>query len=69
MTEIKTRIQRVIVFRDGARVSRMGKVKLDAGSKKVLVRGITSYAQEDSFRVKGKGPAALSTIDVRRTEV
>jgi uncharacterized protein (TIGR02231 family) len=47
----------------------MGKVKLDAGSKKVLVRGITSYAQEDSFRVKGKGPAALSTIDVRRTEV
>jgi uncharacterized protein (TIGR02231 family) len=44
-------------------------MKLDAGPQKVLVKGITSYAKEDSFRVKGKGPAALSTIDVRRTEV
>jgi uncharacterized protein (TIGR02231 family) len=69
LTEIKTRVQQVTVFRDGARVSRNGTVKLDAGPQKVLVRGITSYAQEDSFRVKGKGPAALSTIDVRRTEV
>ncbi len=69
MTEIKTKVQRVTVFRDGARVSRNGTAKLDAGPQKVLVKGITSYAQEDSFRVKGKGPAALSTIDVRRTEV
>ncbi|MFX1271082.1 MAG: mucoidy inhibitor MuiA family protein [Promethearchaeota archaeon] len=69
MTEIKTRVQRVAVFRDGARVSRSGTAKLDAGPHKVLVKGITSYAQEDSFRVKGRGPAALSTIDVRRTEV
>ncbi|MFW9803855.1 MAG: mucoidy inhibitor MuiA family protein, partial [Candidatus Thorarchaeota archaeon] len=69
MTEIKTRVQQVTVFRDGARVSRSGTAKLDAGSQKVLVKGITSYAQEDSFRVKGRGPAALSTVDVRRTEV
>jgi uncharacterized protein (TIGR02231 family) len=59
----------VTVFRDGARISRIGKAKLNAGSQKVLVKGITAYAQEDSFRVKGKGPAALSTIDVRRAEV
>jgi len=59
----------VTIFRDGARVSRSGTAKLDAGSQKVLVKGITAYAQEDSFRVKGKGPAALSTIDVRRTEI
>ena len=69
MTEIKTRIQRVTIFRDGARVSRIGTAKLNAGPQKVSVKGITAYAQEDSFRVKGKGPAALSSIDVRRTEV
>ena len=69
MTGIRTRVHQVTVFRDGARVSRRGTVKLDAGPQKVLVRGITSYAQEDSFRVKGKGPVALSTIDVRRAEV
>jgi uncharacterized protein (TIGR02231 family) len=53
------------VFRDGARVTRIGKKKLSAGPQKVTISGITSQAREDSFRVKGKGPAALSTIDVR----
>jgi uncharacterized protein (TIGR02231 family) len=53
------------VFRDGARVTRIGKKKLSAGPQKVTISGITSLARDDSFRVKGKGPAALSTIDVR----
>ncbi|MFW9805537.1 MAG: mucoidy inhibitor MuiA family protein, partial [Candidatus Thorarchaeota archaeon] len=36
----------------------------------VFLRGITDYAQADSFRVKGKGPAKLSSIDVQSfTEV
>ncbi len=40
---------------------------LDSGTQKLFVAGITEYAQEDSFRVKGSGPASLSAIDVRRT--
>jgi uncharacterized protein (TIGR02231 family) len=40
---------------------------LDSGTQKLLVGGITEYAQQDSFRVKGSGPATLSSIDVRRT--
>lgn len=55
------------IFRDGARVTRTGKVSLDSGTQKVLVGDITEYAHEDSFRVKGSGPATLSSIDVRRT--
>ncbi len=65
MTQLSTKIARVTVFRDGARVTRIGKKKLSAGPQKVTISGITSQAREDSFRVKGKGPAALSTIDVR----
>jgi len=68
LTEIETEIARVVVFRDGARVTRVGKKALQAGPHKILVTGITNLAQEDSFRVKGKGPASLSSIDVRRTE-
>jgi uncharacterized protein (TIGR02231 family) len=48
-------------------VTRSGKVKLEAGPHKVLVTGITNYAQYDSFRVKGRGPAKLSSIDVQST--
>lgn len=56
------------MFRDGARVTRTGKTKLTAGPHKISVEGITNLAREDSFRVKGKGPASLSTIDVRAIE-
>ncbi|MGD9397868.1 MAG: DUF4140 domain-containing protein, partial [Candidatus Thorarchaeota archaeon] len=70
MTNLQTTISKVTVFRDAARVTRTGKVKLEAGPHKVLVTGITNYAQYDSFRVKGRGPAKLSSIDVQSaTEV
>lgn len=68
MTRLSTEIARVTVFRDGARVTRIGKTRLGSGPHKVVVPEITSFARDDSFRVKGKGPAALSTIDVRRVE-
>lgn len=70
MTDLHTTISKVTVFRDAARVTRTGKVKLEPGPHKVLVSGITNYAQADSFRVKGHGPAKLSSIDVQsRSEV
>ena len=70
MTNLQTTISKVTVFRDAARVTRTGKVKLEPGPHKVLVTGITNSAQYDSFRVKGRGPAKLSSIDVQSaTEV
>lgn len=52
------------VFRDGARITRTGKTQLHKGPQKVTICGITDYAYSDSFRVKGRGPAKLSSIDV-----
>ncbi|MFW9975671.1 MAG: mucoidy inhibitor MuiA family protein, partial [Candidatus Thorarchaeota archaeon] len=70
MTNLQTKISGVTVFRDAARVTRIGKTKLESGPRRVSVSGITSYAQADSFRVKGRGPAKLSSIDVQsKTEV
>lgn len=67
MINLQTAISQVTVFRDAARVTRTGKVKLEQGSHKILVSDITSNAQSDSFRVKGRGPAKLSSIDVTST--
>lgn len=65
MTTIQTKITDVTVFRDAARITRTGKVKLEPGPHKVLLANITNYAQNDSFRVKGKGAAKLASIDVQ----
>ncbi|MFX1416421.1 MAG: DUF4140 domain-containing protein, partial [Promethearchaeota archaeon] len=54
---METRIDKVTVVRDGARVTRRGVTPLLQGPQKVLVRGITELADQDSFRVRGKGPA------------
>lgn len=70
LTEVKTKITNVTIFRDGARVTRTGKVTLAKGPQKAEIHGITEYASADSFRVKGKGPAKLSSIDIQTmTEV
>lgn len=65
--EMKTQIGEVTVFRDGARVTRTGKNKIDAGESIITISGITRYAHDDSFRVKGKGAAVLKSIDVKKT--
>ncbi|KXH76657.1 MAG: hypothetical protein AM326_06840 [Candidatus Thorarchaeota archaeon SMTZ-45] len=66
MKEIMTNIVEVTVFRDGARIIRMGRTELGLGEQIVKVTGITRYAEQDSFRVKGKGNAILRGIDVKQ---
>jgi uncharacterized protein (TIGR02231 family) len=65
VAELQTKISSVTIFRDGARVSRTGKIHLAKGSHKVAIQKITDFAQTDSFRVKGKGSAKLSSINVQ----
>jgi uncharacterized protein (TIGR02231 family) len=66
LKEIETRITGVMAFRDGARVTRIGKTELGKGEQIVRISGITEYAHQDSFRVKGRGKAALRGIDVKK---
>jgi uncharacterized protein (TIGR02231 family) len=64
-TEIKAPIREVTVFVDGARTTRRGTAKLTKGEQHLLLSGITHHAQEDSFRVKGRGHAVILGIEVR----
>jgi len=66
MKELQTKITSATVFRDGARVVRTGKTEIEKGEQVIRISGITEYAHEDSFRVKGRGHAVLRGIDVKR---
>ncbi|TFF84612.1 mucoidy inhibitor MuiA family protein, partial [Candidatus Thorarchaeota archaeon] len=68
MKELSTTISSVLVYRNGARVVRTGKTELAKGEHIVKVGDITQYAQQDSFRVKGKGKAVLRGMDVKQTQ-
>ncbi|MHA1740511.1 MAG: mucoidy inhibitor MuiA family protein [Candidatus Thorarchaeota archaeon] len=65
MKEVETRVARAVVLLDGARVTRTGKVTLPAGTHELVIRGVTGLAQVDTFRVGGRGPAVLLSIDVK----
>ncbi|MFW9967219.1 MAG: mucoidy inhibitor MuiA family protein, partial [Candidatus Thorarchaeota archaeon] len=64
--EMTTNIANVTVFRDGARVTRTGKEQLLPGEQEVIIRGLSYLAQDDSFRVRGRGAASLKGIDVKQ---
>ena len=55
-----------MLLRDGARVTRAGRANLPSGTQTVRVQGITNRAHDNSFRVSGRGPAVLTSIDVKR---
>jgi uncharacterized protein (TIGR02231 family) len=67
MKDMETRITGATVFRDGARITRIGKTELGKGEQILRISGITEYAHQDSFRVKGRGKAVLRGIDVKKT--
>jgi uncharacterized protein (TIGR02231 family) len=66
MKDVEAGITRVLVYRNGARVTRVGKTELLAGEHTIRIGGISEYAQQDSFRVKGRGKAVLRGMDVKR---
>ncbi|MBO0740400.1 MAG: mucoidy inhibitor MuiA family protein [Hyphomicrobiaceae bacterium] len=69
--EIKgtSRIDTVTVFPSGAEVTRVGKVRLDAGDNIILFTDLPARAIQSSIRVEGKatGSLEIGSVDSRRT--
>ncbi len=63
-TTLKSTIDRVVVYLDGARIYRSGKAELKKGFQQVRIQGLTKNLHKDSVRVSGKGKGSLGAIDV-----
>lgn len=61
---LEAKIDRVVVYLDGARIFRSGKVELKKGFQQVRIKGLTKRLVKDSVRVSGKGKGSLGAIDV-----
>jgi len=59
-----SRIDAVIVYRAGARVTRLARVELPAGDSRVLLEGLPAELDDDSLRVEGKGTARARVFGV-----
>lgn len=61
-----TRPDRVIIFQEGAQVTRSGKIKLDAGISVVKIGGIPPAVDAQSIRIKGMGPGQILNMVVKK---
>jgi len=64
-TELKTKIDRVVVYLDGAKIYRSSKTERKKGMQQVRIKGLTKRLLKDSVRVSGKGKGALGAIDIK----
>jgi uncharacterized protein (TIGR02231 family) len=66
-----SRIDAVTVYPSGAEITRLGKVKLEAGDHVILFTDLPARAIHSSIRVEGRATAALEigSVDSRRTFV
>jgi uncharacterized protein (TIGR02231 family) len=66
-----SRIDAVTVYPSGAEITRVGKVKLEAGDHVILFTDLPARAIHSSIRVEGKATGALEigSVDSRRTFV
>ena len=68
MIEIQTRVTDVTVFVDGARVTRRGRVDVEAGTQTIAIQELSPHIVSDSVRIGGLGNATLVNISVVQVE-
>ncbi|MBN1328873.1 MAG: mucoidy inhibitor MuiA family protein [Candidatus Heimdallarchaeota archaeon] len=63
-TTLETKIDRVVVYLDGARIYRSGSIELKKGFQQIRIKKLTKNLKKDSVRVSGKGKGSIGAIDV-----
>jgi len=64
-TKLESMIDRVVVYQQGAMVTRTGSVELEPGTYDVIIVGLPSATDRDSIRVKGRGSGTILNINVK----
>src|SRR6476619_2067245 len=67
--EARSRIDSVVVYPDGAAVTRSALVDLPRGTSAVFIRGIPASVDPNSVRVEGlsEGDLSIGGVDIRTT--
>lgn len=60
---LETRVQRVIVFMNGAQVERSGQVSIPAGNSEIVFKGLSPEIEEQSIQVKGTGNFTILSVN------
>lgn len=63
--ELKTNIQQVTIFSNGAQVFENGSVQVDAGETTLIIKGKSPYMDEKSLQVKSTGALTILSVNHR----
>ncbi|MFX0167923.1 MAG: mucoidy inhibitor MuiA family protein [Candidatus Hodarchaeota archaeon] len=69
LPELKTKINAVTIYRDGAKIERKGSLELQPGLHKLQISNLTRYLDAESVRVSGRGNATILSFDTIDTTV
>lgn len=61
--KVKTPVEKVTVFIDGAQVTRTQQIDLPAGSSKLVFTGLSPYLDEKSLQVSAKGKFTVTAVN------
>ena len=59
---IDTKIEKAIVFLNGAQITRTGKVSVSPGNNEIVFSGISPYINNQSIQVKGEGNFTVLSV-------
>jgi uncharacterized protein (TIGR02231 family) len=65
--DLETRIDQVVVYPDGANITRQGAIDVPMGASTLLIKGLPASLDPASIRVEGKGSASfmIGAVDVK----
>lgn len=65
--ELKTNIEEVTVFQNGAQVTRRGTINLTTGAHDVKVKNVSPLLRKESIQVKGEGDFTILSVSYQTT--
>lgn len=61
--QVKTSVDAVTLFVDGAQITRTKRIQLPAGNTTLVFTGLSPYMDEKSMQVKAKGPFTVTAVE------
>lgn len=60
--KVESKIEKVVVFTEGAQVSRTANANIETGKTELIFQGISPFIDKESLKVKGKGDFTILSV-------